>query len=137
MGGLAQGLRAQLAEHRVEPNSGLGEAISFMLKHWSRLTLFLRGPGAPLDNNVCERALKMAICHRKNSLFYKTLNGAHVGDLFMSLIHTAELNGVDPFAYLVALQRHHAEVVEIPADWMPWNYQEPLARLAPAPAAPP
>jgi len=137
MEGLAQWLRAQLAEHRVEPNSGLGEAISFMLKHWSRLTLFLRVPGAPLDNNVCERALKMAICHRKNSLFYKTLNGAHVGDLFMSLIHTAELNGVDPFAYLVALQRHHAEVVEIPADWMPWNYQETLARLAPAPAAPP
>ena len=40
--------------------------------------------------------------HRKNSLFYKTENGAAVGDLFMSLIHTAELNKVDPFDYTAA-----------------------------------
>ena len=57
-----------------------------LLKHWIRLTLFLREAGAPLDNNVCERALKKAILHRKNSLFYKTQNGARIGDLFMSLI---------------------------------------------------
>jgi transposase len=41
-----------------------------MLKHWDPLTLFLRQPGAPLDNNLCERALKKAILHRKNALFY-------------------------------------------------------------------
>lgn len=80
--------------------------------------------------------MKKAICHRKNSLFYKTLNGAHVGDVFMSLIHTAELDGLDPFAYLVALQQHHEAVSDEPSDWMPWNYQSTLARLAtdPAPA---
>jgi hypothetical protein len=44
-------------------------------------------PGAPLDNNIAERALKKAILHRKNSLFYKNRNGAQMGDLFMSLIH--------------------------------------------------
>jgi transposase len=93
-------LRAQFDEKRVEPNSGLGEAIGYLLKHWDRLTLFLRQPGAPLDNNICERALKKAIRHRKNSLFYKTENGAGVGDLFMSLIHTCELNGANPFDYL-------------------------------------
>ncbi|HEY3352042.1 MAG TPA: IS66 family transposase [Polyangia bacterium] len=137
MADLEAWLRAQFDERKVEPNSSLGEAISFMQKHWSRLTLFLRVAGAPLDNNVCERALKKAICHRKNSLFYKTLNGAHVGDVFMALIHTTELNGADPFAYLVALQRHHDEVVDEPAAWMPWNYQDALARLATAPASPP
>ena len=67
-----------------------------MLNHWARLTLFLRVAGAPLDNNVCERALKMAILHRKNSLFYKTLNGAQVGDLFMSLIHTCRAQRHQP-----------------------------------------
>ncbi len=126
---LQASLSAQLAEHRVEPNSGLGQAITYLLKHWARLTLFLREPGAPLDNNVCERALKKAILHRKNAYFYKTLNGAHVGDLFMSVIHTCELEGVNPFAYLTDLQRHAADLATTPAAWMPWNYQ---ARVPPS-----
>ena len=79
-------LIAQLEEKKVEPNSGLGGAISYLLKYWGRLTLFLRQAGAPIDNNICERSLKRAILHRKNSLFYKTENGAHVGDLFMGLL---------------------------------------------------
>ena len=87
--------KAQLAEKKVEPNSGLGTAIMYVLRRWDRLTLFLRQAGAPLDSNIVERALKKAILHRKNSLFYKTENGAEVGDLFMSLIHTCELNGAN------------------------------------------
>jgi transposase len=121
-------LDAQFDERRVEPNSGLGQAMSYLLKHWDRLTLFLRQSGAPLDNNICERALKKSILHRKNSLFYKTRNGAKVGDLFMSLIHTCELNGADPFDYLNQLQRHAEEVKQTPSEWMPWNYRATLAR---------
>ena len=117
-------LKRQFDDKRVEPNSALGCAISYMLKHWDRLTLFLRQPGAPLDNNVCERALKKAILHRKNALFYRTLNGARVGDLFMSLIHTCELNQVNPFDYLTQLQRHAEAVALAPDRWMPWNYRE-------------
>jgi hypothetical protein len=121
-------LDAQFDERKVEPNSGLGTAISYLLKHWDRLTLFLRQAGAPLDNNICERALKKSILHRKNSLFYKTRNGARVGDLFMSLIHTCELNGADPFDYLNQLQRHAEELKQTPSEWMPWNYRATLAR---------
>ena len=115
-------LKTQIAEKKVEPNSGLGSAISYVLRHWDRLTLFLREAGAPLDSNIVERALKRTILHRKNSLFYKTENGAEVGDLFMSLIHTCELNGVNPFDYLTELQKHAAELARDPAAWMPWNY---------------
>ena len=129
-------MEQQFAEHKVEPNSGLGRAIKYMLKHWPKLTLFLEKPGAPLDNSIAERALKMAIRHRRNSLFYKTLNGAHVGDMFMSFIHTCELNGANPFEYLVALQRYYDKVTERPADWMPWNYHEALARVTTAPDPP-
>jgi transposase len=89
-----------------------------------------------LDNNITERALKKAIPHRKNALFYRTLNGARVGDIFMSLIYTAELNGVAPFDCLVALQRHAQEVDETPSDWMPWNYQQTLARQMAGPDPP-
>jgi transposase len=119
---------AQFAERKVEPNSGLGKAISYLIHHWEKLTLFLRVPGAPLDNNIAERALKKSILHRKNSLFYKTRNGAQMGDLFMSLIHTCELNRVNPFDYLNELQRHAGELKQSPSEWMPWNYRETLAR---------
>lgn len=122
-------MKQQFADHLVEPNSGLGEAIRHMQKHWAKLTLFLQQAGAPLDNNICERALKKAILHRKNSLFYKTINGARIGDIFMSLIHTAELRGINPFHYLVALLQRHDELLKNPADWMPWNYQQTMARL--------
>jgi hypothetical protein len=121
-------LSQQLDGHLVEPSSSLGEAIRYMLKHWERLTLFLRQPGAPLDNNICERALKKAILHRKNALFYRTLRGAAVGDLFMAFCHTAELNGVSPFDYLVAVLHHIDAARECPSDWMPWNYREALSR---------
>jgi hypothetical protein len=113
----------------MEPNSGLGKAIRYMLRHWGPLTLFLREAGAPIDNNLVERILKKAILHRKNSLFYKTLNGARVGDLFMSLIHTCELNGANPFDYLTELQRHAEELKHRPSEWMPWNYRDTMARL--------
>lgn len=96
----------QFRDRKVEPNSGLGKAIQYVQRHWKALTLFLCESGVPLDNNICERALKRAVLHRKNALFYRTLHGAEVGDLFMSLIHTCELNGVNSFDYLVALQRN-------------------------------
>src|SRR5690606_9965085 len=102
----------QFEERLVEPNSSLGGAINYMLNHWEELTLFLREPGAPLDNNVCERALKKPILHRKNSLFYKTLNGARAGDL-----------------YLTELLRHADEVARDPAAWLPWTYLDTLAAL--------
>ena len=119
-------LKRQLDEKLAEPNSALGGAIRYMLRHWEKLTLFLRQVGAPLDNNVCERALKKAILHRKNALFYKTKNGAPVGDLFMSLIYTCQLNDVNPFDYLTQLQRHPDQLTASAHLWMPWNYHEAL-----------
>jgi transposase len=119
-------LERQLGEKRTEPNSALGGAIGYTLKHWDELTLFLRQAGAPLDNNLCERALKKAILHRKNALFYKTRNGARVGDLFMSLIYTCQLNEANPFDFLTQLQRQADALAACPQLWMPWNYRDAL-----------
>jgi hypothetical protein len=128
-------MEAQFSQHLVEPNSGLGKAITYFLRHWKGLTAFLRDAGAPLDNNICERALKRAVLHRKNALFYRTLHGSEVGDLFMSLIHTCELNEANPFDYLTELQRHARELEANPSAWMPWNYRQTLARLGTSAAA--
>jgi hypothetical protein len=133
MNGLHAWMSEQLEQRRVEPNSSLGGALNYMLKRWDALTLFLRKAGAPLDNNVAERALKRAIRHRRNSLSFKTQHGAEVGDTFMSLIHTCELCGVNPFEYLQALLRHGLQVEAEPALWLPWNYHErPACQVAAA-----
>jgi len=124
---LQRWMHEQLDGRLVEPNSGLGQALRYLLRHWQPLTLFLRNGAAPLDNNACERALKMAILHRKNSLSYKTLLGAQTGDRFMSLIHTCRLNGVNPFDYLKAITTHADAVKLLPQAWLPWNYPRPTA----------
>jgi hypothetical protein len=134
MEGLEKWFKEQFKQRTVEPNSGLGEAFQYMLNHWDALTLFLRRAGAPIENNVVERALKKAVLHRKNALFYRSLNGARVGDIFMSLIHTCELCGADPFDYLVALLKHPEQISSSPGDWMPWNYQDTLQRIIAAAA---
>jgi hypothetical protein len=121
---LKEWCQAQMEERLVEPNSGLGKAIKYMLKHWKKLTRFLEVPGTPLDNNIAERALKYAILHRKNALFYKTQNGAKVGDLFMSLIHTCQLAGINPLKYLTWVFKNVKNLQSNPADFLPWRYQE-------------
>ena len=126
MDGLERWMAEQFDKRLVEPNCGLGKALNYLTKHWSELTLFLRRIGAPLDNNLCEQVLKRAILHRKGSLFYKTVRGAEVGDIYMSLIHTCRLCDVNPFDYLNALQQRVQEVIDAPARWLPWNFREQL-----------
>ena len=118
----------QLEEKKVEENSNLGKAITYMLKRWERLTLFLREPGAPLDNNAAERILKLVVLSRKNSYFYRSERGAFVGDMYMSIIQTCKLCHANPVQYITALLRHAGEVLARPSDWMPWNYKQALAR---------
>ena len=119
-------ITGQMQGKHVEPNSPLGKALNYLIKHWSELTLFLRKVGAPLDNNLCEQVLKRAIIHRKGSLFYKTVRGAEVGDIYMSLIQTCRQCDVNPFDYLNALQQRAQEVIDAPARWLPWNFRERL-----------
>jgi transposase len=129
-------MRAELDEKRVEPNSGLGKAYKYMFRRWDKLTLFLRKSGAPLDNNTCERTLKMAIRHRRNSLFYRSERAAEIGDMFMSLIHTAELRGENPFEFLTAVLRNERAVAESSVHWLPWTYRATIARLGEQRAGP-
>ena len=129
MDALRSWLDTQIQDNLVEPNSGLGKAITYMIKHWHELTQFLRVSGAPLDNNICEQGLKRCILHRKNSMFYKTELGAYIGDMFMSIIHTCNLMKVNAFNYLIALQKHSAELFKNPSSWMPWNYEVTMGIL--------
>jgi transposase len=119
-------LEQQTAQRLVEPNSSLGKALAYMLEHWETLTRVLKEPGAPLDNNIAERAVKLAIRQRKNSLFYATEHSAYIASILTSVIATCVQAGVNALDYLVAIQEHRQEVFANPSAWLPWNYQAAL-----------
>lgn len=123
MDGLKRWLQKQGTDRLVEPNSSLGKAIAYLLNHWETLTRFLSVAGAPLDNNLVERALKLFIRQRKNSLFYATEHSAYIASVLTSLIATCLQAGVNALEYLVALQEHRAAVFAEPAAWLPWTYK--------------
>ncbi len=117
----------QMESKQVEPNDSLGKAMRYMLKHWPGLTQFLRIAGAPLDNNILERALKIPIRGRRTWLFYKTQYGAMIGGILTSVIYTCAMAGVNPLTYLTILQEYKNQVVKEPEHWLPWNYQDNLS----------
>jgi transposase len=122
MDGLQRWLATQIDDHLVEPNSSLGKAIGYMHNHWGTLTRFLHMKGAPLDNNRAERALKLCIRQRKNSLFDQSTHSASIASVLTSLIATCVYAGGNAVASLVALQEHRGEVCADPAAWLPWAY---------------
>jgi hypothetical protein len=126
-------MEQQIEDHQVEPNSRLGGAFDYLLKRWGALTRFLEVPGAPLDNNTAERALKMILRYRKNSLFYANEHGAHVGDILTSLIETCRLAGVNPLDYLSTLMQNRSAVFADPSAWLPWNYRDNLSAATATP----
>jgi hypothetical protein len=86
----------------------------------------LHEPGAPLENNLAERALKLAIRQRKNSLFYATEHSAYIASILTSVIATGVQAGGNALDSLVALQEHRPEVFAAPSAWLPWNYEAAL-----------
>ena len=127
---LEEWFEEQFSQKKIEPNSNLGQVIEYMQNHWRKMTGFLRIEGAPLDNNCLEQALKVAILNRKNAYFYRTVNGAHVGDVFMSLIETCRKAKANPFDYLTRLQENAINVINNPGKWLPWNYKETIDAIA-------
>lgn len=119
----------QLDTEKIEENSGLGKALGYLLRHFEPLTAFCRWPDVPLDNNQMEATLKLIIRGRKNSLFYKSLAGAAVGDVLTSLIATCDKARINTFDYLVVVQRHAEQIKSQPELWLPWNYRQTLEAL--------
>jgi hypothetical protein len=120
MDALKQWLDTQIDDHVVEPNSALGKAIGYMQGHWEPLTRFVSVPGAPLDNNLAERAVQLCIRQRHNALLYQTPHSADIASVLTRLIATCLYAGVNAVEYLVALQEHRREVFVNPAAWLPW-----------------
>lgn len=112
-----------------EAYSAFGKAINYFLKHYKKLSMFCIEAGALIDNNRMEEKLKIVIRGRKSSHFYKTVNGADVANVLISLIATAGQAQENVYDYLQALQKNRKLVKENPAAWLPWVYQESIKAL--------
>jgi len=116
----------QVLSSGAEPNSPLAAECRYLSTHWAGLSLFLEVPGAPLDNNALEAALKYMITYRKNSQSFKTVYSADYGSRLISVIVTCMVNNIDAIDYLTQLQCHEDAVWRDPQAWSPWNYQHTL-----------
>jgi transposase len=119
----------------VEPNSPLWEPVSFVINQWPRLTRFYEVPGVPLDSNLVEQALIIPVRYLAGSFAYQTQTGADVGDRHMSLIATANVNGVEPVAYLTECLRNHEDLAKRSEYYLPWVYRDRLEQLDCVPQA--
>jgi transposase len=119
---LRQWMVEQFEEKVVEPNDALGCAFDYFLDRFAELTQFTRILGAPLDNNICERILRLVVLHRNNSLFYRNDMGAFVGDICMSVISTCRLNQTDAYQYLLTIIENARACRAEPENFLPWNY---------------
>lgn len=123
---LRQMCEEKLDQKIVEPNSALWEPISFVINQWARLTRFYEVPGVPLDTNLVEQTLIIPVRYLAGSFAYKTQNGADVGDRHMSLVATANANGVEPVAYLTECLENHRDLAQRPEHYLPWVYKQRL-----------
>jgi len=119
----------------VEPKSLLWEPVSFVINQWPRLTKFYEVPGVRLDSNLVQQSLIIPIRYLAGSFAYKTQTGADVGDRHMSLIATANANGVEPVAYLTECLRNHEDLAKRPDHYLPWVYRDRLEELDGIPRA--
>lgn len=116
---------------RTLPKSKLGEAITYSLNQWEKLTAFLNDGRLEIDNNRSERSIKPFVIGRKNWLFANTPRGAKASATIYSVIETAKENGLNPFKYLVYLFEQLPQLTD-PTDpealdnFMPWSASIPL-----------
>ena len=110
---------------RVPPRGGLAEAIRYALARWPALCRFLDDGRIELDNNPVERAIRPVALGRKNHMFAGSDGGADRWAIVASLLATAKLNGIEPYAYLkdVLERMTHGHPANRIDDLLPWNWK--------------
>jgi transposase len=115
--------------HAVTPGSLLGKALHYLSSQWPKLTRFIENGDWPIDNNLCENAIRPFVVGRRNWLFCDTVAGARASANLYSLIETCKANGIETYTYLVELFRQLplAKTVEDFEALLPWRLANPTA----------
>ncbi|MEI7764763.1 MAG: IS66 family transposase [Comamonadaceae bacterium] len=109
--------------HAVVPGSLLGKALHYLSSQWPKLIRYADNGTWPIDNNLCENAIRPFVVGRRNWLFADTVAGAHASANLYSLVETCKANGIDPYVYLVSLFRKlpTAQSVDDFEALLPWR----------------
>ena len=115
--------------HAVTPGSLLGKALHYLSSQWPKLIRFIDNGAWPIDNNLCENAVRPFVVGRRNWLFCDTVAGARASANLYSLIETCKANRIDPYTYLVDLFRElpTAKTAEDFEALLPWNLADQTA----------
>jgi transposase len=140
---VVDGLGRWIAEvyDTVPPKSPLGKALYYTVGRWQTLVRFLEDGALEIDNNGVERALRAACVGRKNWMFAGSDEGAKRAAILYTVISTAVLFGVEPWAYVrdlldkISSGFPQRQIAELLPD--AWGKQHPEARLISPPAATP
>jgi transposase len=114
-----------LQRARLTANSATARAIDYSLKRWQALSRFLHDGALPIDNNHIENLIRPITLGRNNWLFAGSERAGQRAAAVQSLIQSARLNGLDPYAYLKdvleRLPTHKASAIEelLPHKWQP------------------
>ncbi|WP_153559838.1 IS66 family transposase, partial [Acinetobacter baumannii] len=122
-----QQLYEWLNQHQltVPSSSPTARAINYSLKRWTALSRYLDDGNLPIDNNWIENQMRPWALGRKNWLFAGSLRSGQRAANIMTLIQSAKLNGLDPYAYLSdvlkRLPTHKVPQIEelLPHRWKP------------------
>jgi transposase len=124
--GLESWLHAQLPT--ISGKSPLAMAIRYRLARMKRLRLYLDHGFLELGNNTAERAMRSVAVGRKNFLFVGSQTGGRAAAIAYTLIETANLNGVDPQAWLADTWACIPDYkITRVADLLPWNWSNHAA----------
>lgn len=113
--------------HGIIPGSLLGKALHYLSSQWPKLIRFVENGAWPIDNNLCENAIRPFVVGRRNWLFCDTVAGARASANLYSLIETCKANRIEPYTYLVDLFRKlpTAKTAEDFEALLPWNLAAP------------
>lgn len=107
---------------QVSVKSGLAKAIRYSLGHWHALTRYCEDGRVEVDNNTAERAIRPLVLGRRNYLFVGSDGGGESAAVVYSLIGTARLNGIEPFAYLrTVFERIADHPINRIDELLPWH----------------
>lgn len=114
------------------PESPLGKAFAYALRHWDGLIRFLEDGRFEADNNLTEQQIKPVVIARKNFLFCKSIAGVKAVCNHISLIRTAIEHGFDPYRYYVEICKKipNCQTLEDYEKLLPWNIELEKVRKA-------
>jgi transposase len=108
------------------PSGATGKAFAYTAGQWDKLERYLEHPWMTPDNNLAENAIRPFVLGRKNWLFHGNEEGAEASCRVYTLIETAKMNRLEPWAYLKDLLEK-LPAVRISGDWdslLPWNINQ-------------